>query len=112
MSQLNDRDLEEWSNSGVDPELTKLNVISLMGNVPYEYLLYGLDRKERRNDGRLSDKWLKRYTHLFDGGWWCGTTNVSNWGESDWGCFKPYNPRHDFYGKKIIKYEHPPQSTN
>ena len=71
--------------------------------------LYGLERNDRRNDGRLSDKWLKRYAHLIDGGWWCGTLNVSNFSESEWGCFKPYNPRKDFYKNKIIKYEHPPK---
>lgn len=109
MSQLNEKDLREWSNSAVDPELTKLNVISLKGNTPYEYLLYGLDRQDRRNDGRISDKWLKRYSHLVYGGWWCQTLNVSNWSTSDWGCFKPYNPRKDFYKHKIIKYEHPPK---
>ncbi len=52
--------LQEWLNSGVDEALVRLNVISLSGYKPYEYLCYGLPNSERRNDGRLRYKWLKR----------------------------------------------------
>jgi hypothetical protein len=41
--------LTEWQNSSVDEQLTTLNLISLSGFVTYDYLLYGLDSKERRN---------------------------------------------------------------
>ena len=62
--------LQEWLNSCVDEALIRLNVISLSGYQPYEYLCYGLPNSERRNDGRLRDKWLQRYSHTEEGGWW------------------------------------------
>ena len=62
--------LTEWLKSSVDEQLTTLNLISLSGFTTYEYLLYGLGDSERRNDGRIRDKWLNRYTNLEDGGWW------------------------------------------
>ncbi|GFE71690.1 hypothetical protein [Chroococcus sp. FPU101] len=60
----------EWvEDSKVDPLITALNVRSLSGTTPHEYLLYGLPDSERRNDGRLRDYWLRRYGHLDYGGW-------------------------------------------
>ncbi|MHC0068018.1 hypothetical protein ACWATR_34880 [Nostoc sp. UIC 10890] len=44
--------LQEWLNSGVDEEIIALNVRSLYGTTPYEYLLYS-PKISRRNDGRL-----------------------------------------------------------
>ncbi len=68
---ISDSNWDEWiTGSGIDQKLTALNVISLNGNSPHEYLLYALGRSERRNDGRLNERWLKRYAHLENGGWW------------------------------------------
>ena len=106
--QVTSQHLAEWLASAVDIELIKLNVVSLQGNAPYEYLLYGLERKDRRNDGRLNNKWANQYAHLFDGGWWCKTLNIATFKKSEWGCFKPRNPRKN-YKQKLIKYEHPPK---
>ena len=47
--------LTEWLNSGVDEEIYHLNVRSLSGTLPYEYLLYS-PKISRRNDGRLRDR--------------------------------------------------------
>jgi hypothetical protein len=44
--------LTEWLNSSVDKEIIALNVISLSGTTPYEYLLYSSSISVR-NDGRL-----------------------------------------------------------
>lgn len=95
----------EWViGSAVDPELTAVNVGSLGGTTAYEYLLYSSDIP-RRNDGRLTEHWLKKYRHTENGGWWVGT--VFN---SLWGCFKPDKPRRNNHEtKKPIKYEHPPR---
>ena len=46
--------LQEWLNSCVDEEIIALNVRSLSGTLPYEYLLYS-PKISRRNDGRLRD---------------------------------------------------------
>ena len=84
----------EWKQSGVDNQLVNLNVISLFGDEVFEYLLFGLPHTERRNDYRLRDKWLRRYTHLPLGGWWCsGLDPLNNWHPMEWGRFKPSAPR-------------------
>ncbi|MGL5035168.1 MAG: DUF3854 domain-containing protein, partial [Microcystaceae cyanobacterium] len=99
--------LNEWQQSGVDDQLTQLNVISLAGRSPSEHLLYA-DTLPRRNDGRVSDGILKRYAHVEAGGWWCSGINLMTGEEDLWGCFKPENPRVDPQKGKVIKYEHPP----
>ncbi|ABA24992.1 conserved hypothetical protein (plasmid) [Trichormus variabilis ATCC 29413] len=100
--------LQEWLDSDVDEELIALNMRSLYGNVPYEYLLYS-PNISRRNDGRLRDRDLKKYQHIELGGWWCsGIDPLNDHQQMLWGCFKPDKPRRDpqkFH--KFIKYEHP-----
>lgn len=94
----------EWVlGSRVSTELTALNVKSLTDSAGYEYLLYG-NTLPRRNDGRLTDHWLKKYRHIEHGGWWCGTVL-----DPMWGCFKSNQPRRNQDHKKLIKYEHPPR---
>ncbi|WP_414589347.1 plasmid replication protein, CyRepA1 family [Scytonema sp. PCC 10023] len=98
---------QEWTQgSGVDPEVTSLNLKSLSGNVPYDYLLYS-SQLTRTNTGRLSSGILKRYHHLGDGGWWCNGVDVLAGEDSLWGCFKPNNPKFDEQKGKHRKYEHP-----
>ena len=36
----NPQHIQEWVNSGIDPTLIELNLLSLTGNSPYEFLLY------------------------------------------------------------------------
>ena len=100
--------LEEWSASGIDEELTRLNVIPLEGVSVSEYLLYS-DAIPRRNDGRISETYLKRYSHIENGGWWCSGIDLLTGEEDIWGCFKPDYPR--FNNNKTIKYEHPPKTA-
>ena len=100
--------LREWQASGVDEELTRLNVVSLEGNSPAEYLLYS-ESIPRRNDGRVSSGFLQRYAHIDAGGWWCSGIDVLSGEDDIWGCFKPNRPRNR--DRKIIKYEHPPKAA-
>ncbi|EAZ89459.1 plasmid replication protein, CyRepA1 family [Crocosphaera chwakensis] len=100
---------EEWLNSGVDEQLIKLNVTTLEGMSPSEHLLYS-DELPRRNDGRLSNHILKRYEHTEQGGWWCSGVDVITGDQDLWGCFKPKQPRLSYDQRKLIKYEHPPQT--
>ncbi len=105
--------IQEWLASCVDLSLIFLNVLSLSGDHAYDYLLYGLPTTERRNDGRLRDKWLSRYSHLSSGGWWVsGLDPLNNWLPNDWGRFKPDQPRLDWEKGKQIKYESPPKVPN
>ncbi|WP_013320987.1 VapE domain-containing protein [Gloeothece verrucosa] len=110
--------LTELEKSCIDKDIIALNFRSLQGGSPWEHLLYGLGKEERRNDGRLRDKWLQKYRHLDDGGWWCSGVDINSFVphslvnkcyglDSEWGCFKPNTPR--VSEGKIIKYENPPQ---
>ena len=103
--------LQEWIESTVNPDLIRLNVISLSGVEPLDRLLYGLPATSRRNDGRLRDKWLKRYAHCEHGGWWVSGVDVLDkfWSEDLWGQFKANCPRLSFDRRKTIKYEGPPK---
>lgn len=105
--------LQEWLESAVDQTLIALNVKSLSKKDVYDYLLYGLPRKERRNDGRLPNKYLYRYQHLEDGGWWVsGLDPYKDWESMEWGRFKPNCPFSDWKKNKPIKYESPPKVGN
>jgi Domain of unknown function (DUF3854) len=118
---INARHLQEWKDSKVDESIINLNVKSLSGSTPYEYLLYGLPNNARRNDGRLRDVYLNSYSHTEHGGWWCSGVDVLTGEDREWGCFKPDRPRtkeklqkrskgFDPNSKtKTIKYEHPPK---
>ncbi|HBB34462.1 MAG TPA: bifunctional DNA primase/helicase [Cyanobacteria bacterium UBA8803] len=103
--------LQEWLHSCVDEDLVRLNVIPLKGQSPYQYLLYSEDIS-RRNDGRVSDRILKRYQHVEQGGWWCSGIDVLTGNDELWGCFKPTQPRLSPNRHKPIKYEHPPQAPS
>ncbi|MBW4617496.1 MAG: hypothetical protein KME21_30650, partial [Desmonostoc vinosum HA7617-LM4] len=46
--------LQEWLDSGVDRAIYDLNVSSIRGTIPYQFLLYS-PNISRRNDGRLRD---------------------------------------------------------
>jgi hypothetical protein len=100
--------LREWQASGVDEELTNLNVVNLQGTSPAEYLLYS-NSIPRRNDGRISEGFLQRYAHTDAGGWWCSGIDVLNGDDDVWGCFKPNQPFNR--DNKVIKYEHPPKTA-
>ncbi|WP_019508627.1 plasmid replication protein, CyRepA1 family [Pleurocapsa sp. PCC 7319] len=102
--------LLEWKASGVDEKLTHLNVVSLQGTSPAEYLLYS-NSIPRRNDGRISERFLQRYAHTDAGGWWCSGIDVLSGEEDIWGCFKPEYPRSQDNCHKLIKYEHPPKTS-
>jgi len=101
--------LTEWTESGVDEELTQLNVIPLDGYRPLDYLLYS-DTLPRLNTGRISQPILNRYQHLYEGGWWCSGIDILTGNPDLWGCFKPVKPRLSSDQRKCIKYEHPPNT--
>lgn len=115
-SKLIEKHQREWViNSGVDKTLTSLNVLSLHGPISYEYLLYTLSKTARRNDGRLQNKYLKKYAHIEAGGWWIsGLDPLNNWSSMNWGRFKPDHPRQEWatHTQKNIKYESPPKTPN
>ncbi|MEG4990083.1 DUF3854 domain-containing protein, partial [Microcoleus sp. BR0-C5] len=107
--------LSEWLASGADPDLFALNVQTLSGDTPYQYLLYEINAASGRVHPDAQWRWArKHYSHIEHGGWWCsGLDPLNNWQPMYWGCFKPYQPRNSFdpNGKtKPVKYEHPPKT--
>ena len=112
-SPIQPHHLTEWNQSSVDDKLTELNLTSLSGLTVYDHLLYSLPDKDRRNDGRLRDKFLQRYQHLEHGGWYiAGLDPDTNWVDvMVWGRFKPDVPRTGSNGK-LVKYESPPKTPN
>ena len=92
---------QEWRSSAVHPDIIELNVESLSGDAAYESLLYGLPDSERLNNGRLATGWLRKYSHLEDGGWFCSGVDVLTHQPSRWGCLKPNTPRIDLDGMTL-----------
>ncbi|MCC0178529.1 DUF3854 domain-containing protein [Waterburya agarophytonicola K14] len=112
VNSIHPRHLTEWRESSVDDKLTALNLLSLKGTEPKNHLFSFLPNSERRNDGRVRDKWLHRYAHTEAGGYWIsGLDPHNNWQKWDVGRFKPDTPRIDAGGKPI-KYESQPKSES
>jgi len=119
MNQLTSNHRNEWIASSVDESIIHLNVKSLSGNGILERLLYALPQTERRNDGRLRDRYLKQYAHAENGGWWVsGLDPLLDWQPMEWGRFKPDQPRQEWDKEtqqlieKIVKYESPVKTAN
>jgi hypothetical protein len=109
---------QEWLDSAVSQSIIDLNVVSLQDFEPYDRILYGISPSDRRNDGRIRDRLLKRYQHLEKGGWWVSGKDVLTGEDSQWGQFKPNTPYRykernvkgfgfNQYKNKLIKYEAP-----
>ncbi len=109
---------QEWLNSAVSQSIIDLNVVSLQDFEPYDRILYGIAQSDRRNDGRIRDRLLKRYQHTEKGGWWVSGIDLFTGEDSSWGQFKPDIPYRyrekigkgfscDRYKNKLIKYETP-----
>ena len=83
---------QEWLDSAVSQSIIDLNVVSLKDFEAYDRLLYAIPLGDRRNDGRIRNKLLKRYAHIEQGGWWCSGVDVLNYLDAVWGQFKPDVP--------------------
>ncbi|NET56689.1 MAG: DUF3854 domain-containing protein, partial [Symploca sp. SIO2E6] len=96
--------------SAIDPGIANLNCRFIEGDEIYEALLYAkLQSEIRRNDGRLKDSWLRKYSQIADDGalYFNGLDPHQNWEQdSEWGRLKPRTPRIGWDGK-AHKYENP-----
>ncbi|MDZ7965854.1 MAG: MobF family relaxase [Nostoc sp. DedSLP03] len=121
---------QEFEDSAIHPDITALNFESLQFNYAggeheaWERLMVS-EKLNRTNTGRLTDGFIRAYSHLDAGGWWCDagvdarTFADLKPGEKPpikrWGCYKPnqLRPKKDESGQiiegKFIKYEHPPK---
>lgn len=126
-SYLSEKHFKELQASGINESLILLNAKTLSGDIALNRLLYS-SNLPRRNTGRISDSYLRRYRHVEKGGWWASGLDPLNGCEPmEWGCFKPDSPRQNRDDAqrsakgdcalrsaggnrgKLIKYEHPPQ---
>lgn len=111
MKRIEKAHIEEWNQSAVDPEITKLAIESIKGGRVYEELFEFRGEEIRRNDGRLRDGFLKRYELPAKGGWLARGVDIlsSELTPSRFFCFKPDTPRKAGAKPeaKAIKYEHP-----
>ncbi|MDR9900894.1 hypothetical protein G7B40_041145 [Aetokthonos hydrillicola Thurmond2011] len=113
------------NGSAINPELASHNFRSVSGASAFDYIFYS-EKIERTNTGRLDGYLLKKYSHIYEGGWYghgvdASQININNidtnnlegeWElpeciDSLWGCLKPNQPRLDSKKEKMIKYEHP-----
>ena len=109
-NQLTSAEYQELhQESGIHPDLIKLNFFHLEGNDALDRLFIS-DKLKRINTGAISYSILKRYRHVEFGGWWVSGVDVLNQYSDDlWGQFKPTKPRLSADKGKIIKYEGPPK---
>ena len=109
VANLTPKHYQELTQSAISPNIAALNFKSLEGIEPTERLTSFLPRSERRNDGRLRNRYLNKYAHTEKGGFWCKTVDPLTGEESNWGAFKPDKPRsyNDQGKQKQIKYETP-----
>ncbi|KOR37561.1 hypothetical protein AM228_06735 [Planktothricoides sp. SR001] len=107
-------DLEQWARDDWDKSAA-IALFNRVQGVDWTTALDKIlisDKLTRTNTGRVAEKYLKRYSHLSNGGWWINTLNpLADFAEDDWGCLKPLTPRtyQDGIKLKTIKYEHPPE---
>ena len=114
LEQINQLPGDFWHEliigSAIAPGIANLNCRFIEGDEAYSVLLYAKPQSEiRRNDGRLKDKWLKKYSQIADDGalYFSGLDPQQNWEQdSEWGRLKPRTPRIGWDGK-AHKYESP-----
>ncbi|BAZ18676.1 hypothetical protein NIES4071_105610 (plasmid) [Calothrix sp. NIES-4071] len=113
-SYISEAHFQEWVESGVDPEIIKLNVKSLVGDEVYQYLIPDPGAVTKRVHPDAQWRSIRaRYGHLENGGWWVdGADPLNGYTLNQWGSFKPDTPRNKHNGfaaveNKFIKYEHP-----
>ena len=109
---INPQHRQEWLDSGVDPDIIRLNVSSHTGDSVYELLLSDAIAQMGGHASQYATAPVKRlferYKTLTEGGWWCsGLDPLDNWAPMLWGQFKGETPRVDSEKNKPIKYEVP-----
>jgi Domain of unknown function (DUF3854) len=107
MSNFNEKQRKELSDSAINSDLAELNIEHLDGDRALDAIFYALGKDERKNDGRVRDKWLNSYKHARNGGLaFYGVEPLSN-ERTECISFKPNTP-----SSPDRKYEQPPQSQN
>ena len=103
---------ELYVGSAIHPALIEGNFFHIEGESIYDYLFIS-DKIPRKNAGRVTNEYIKRYDHLLLGGIWIQSLDpLNNWLPMEWGRIKPNFPRIDWETGKPVKYESPPKTAN
>ncbi|WDD36225.1 DUF3854 domain-containing protein (plasmid) [Nostoc sp. UHCC 0926] len=103
---------ELYVGSAIHPALISGNFFHIEGESIYDYLFIS-DKIPRKNAGRVTNEYIKKYDHLLLGGIWIQSLDpFKNWQPMEWGRIKPNFPRFDWEKGKPIKYESPPKTAN
>nr|WP_230967400.1 plasmid replication protein, CyRepA1 family [Nostoc commune] len=103
---------ELLTGSAIHPALIKRNFFHIEGETIYNYLFIS-NKIPRKNGGRVTDTYIKKYDHLLLGGIWIQSLDpLNNWETMEWGRIKPNFPRIDWQSHKPVKYESPPKTAN
>jgi Domain of unknown function (DUF3854) len=107
MTDFNEKQLKELLASAIDRDLADINISALEGDRALDILFYALPPEERKNDGRVSDKWLRKYDHVRKHGGLAFHGVDYGGNRTDCISFKPAQPL-----SPDRKYEQPPYSKN
>lgn len=95
--------LTELDQSAIASDIANLNICYLESEHALNELCWGLDGEERRNDGRVKDKWISQYNHVQQGGLAFYGVDPLTGERTSCLSFKPLHP------KPGRKYENPPK---
>ncbi|WP_298911440.1 plasmid replication protein, CyRepA1 family [uncultured Nostoc sp.] len=103
---------ELLAGSAIHPALIESSFFHIESESIYDYLFIS-NKIPRKNAGRVTDAYIKKYDHLLLGGIWIQSLDPSkNWQPMEWGRIKPNFPRIDWEKGKPVKYESPPKTPN
>lgn len=108
MTNFNEKQLQELAASAIASDLAQNNVFQVNGEQAQFLMFQFLTPEDRRNDGRVRDKWLSKYeTILKHGGMAFHGCDPLTDQRTDCISFKPNQPL-----SPDRKYEQPPKSEN
>jgi hypothetical protein len=107
MTDFTEKQLKELADSEIARDLADINISALEGDRALDTIFYALPPEERKNDGRVSDKWLRKYDHIRKHGGLAFYGVDYDGNRTDCISFKPNQPL-----SPDRKYEQPPKSVN
>jgi hypothetical protein len=108
MTDFNEKQLKELADSAIDSDMAENDISVLEGDRALDTIFYALPPEERKNDGRVSDKWLSKYDHIRKhGGLAFYGVDPLTGERTECISFKPNQPI-----STDRKYEQPPKSEN
>jgi Domain of unknown function (DUF3854) len=108
MTDFNEKQLKELAASGIDSDMADKDILALEGDRALDTIFCSLPPEERKNDGRVLDKWLSKYDHIRKhGGLAFYGVDPLTGERTECISFKPNQPI-----SPDRKYEQPPKSEN